>query len=43
MELTLEHARRLSEARPDGTYDVAWTALAAHVGDLAVLALALGD
>jgi hypothetical protein len=43
LRLTLEHARRLSEPRPEREHDVAWSALAAHVGDLAVLALALGD
>lgn len=43
LRLTLEHARRLSEPRAERNYDEAWSALATHVGDLAVLALALGD
>ena len=38
-----KYASRLSEPRPVRDYDVAWSALAAHVGDLAVLALALGE
>jgi hypothetical protein len=42
LRLALEHARRLSEPRPERSYDASWSALAAHVGDLAVLALALG-
>jgi hypothetical protein len=39
----LDHARRLSESRPDGAHRDSWSAQAAHVGDLSVLALALRD
>jgi hypothetical protein len=37
----LDHARRLSESRPDAAQQASWSAQAAHVGDLSVLALAL--
>jgi hypothetical protein len=37
----LDHARRLSESRPDAAQQDSWSAQAAHVGDLSVLALAL--
>ncbi len=42
LRLALEHARRLTETRPQRSHDAAWSSLAAHVGDLGVLALALG-
>ncbi len=44
LHTALEHAQRLSDSRPDGArYTAAWSAQAAHVGDLAVLALAMRD
>lgn len=44
LHTALEHAQRLSDLRPDGArYSPAWSAQAAHVGDLAVLALAMRD
>lgn len=39
----LDHAHRLSEPRPASGYTTAWSACAAHVGDLTVLALAMRD
>lgn len=40
LSAALEHARRLSEEpRPDGNYNAGWSANAAQVGDLSVLAL----
>lgn len=39
--IALDHARRLSECRPDSAHQASWSAQAAHVGDLSVLALAL--
>lgn len=39
----LDHARRLTETRPDAAATSAWSAQAAHVGDLTVLALAMRD
>lgn len=37
----LDHARRLAGERPETGDRLSWTAQATHVGDLAVLALAL--
>jgi hypothetical protein len=36
----LEHAHELAESRTQSEYTPAWSAQAAHVGDLTVLALA---
>ncbi len=38
----LEHAQQLSDSRP-AAHSPAWSYAAAHVGDLAVLALAFRD
>lgn len=44
LHIALEHAQRLSDPRPAGApYSPAWSAQAAHVGDLTVLALAMRD
>jgi hypothetical protein len=41
LRTALEHARRLTSPRPEGSpYSAAWSAQATHVGDLSVLALA---
>jgi hypothetical protein len=41
LRTALEHARRLTDPRLEGSaYTEAWSAQAAHVGDLTVLALA---
>ena len=41
LRAALEHARRLTDPRPAGAqYSAAWSAQAAQVGDLTVLALA---
>jgi hypothetical protein len=41
LRTALEHAQRLTEPRPEGAaYSEAWSAQAAHVGDMTVLALA---
>ncbi|HEX8977985.1 MAG TPA: hypothetical protein VF781_15880 [Solirubrobacteraceae bacterium] len=41
--IALDHARRLTGARPEAADQLSWTAQAAHVGDLSVLALALSN
>jgi hypothetical protein len=43
LSLALDHARVLAEAPRERTYSPGWSAHAAHVGDLSVLALALRD
>jgi hypothetical protein len=43
LRLALDHARALAEAPRDRAYTHGWSANAAHVGDLTVLALALRD
>jgi hypothetical protein len=41
LRTALEHAQRLTDPRPEGSaYSEAWSAQAAHVGDISVLALA---
>jgi hypothetical protein len=41
LRTALEHAQRLTDPRPEGsTYSESWSAQAAHVGDITVLALA---
>ena len=41
LRTALEHAQRLTDPRPEGAeYSTAWSAQAAQVGDLTVLALA---
>ena len=41
LRAALEHAQRLTDPRPEGTpYSAAWSAQAAQVGDISVLALA---
>lgn len=43
LTLALDRARALAEAPREHTYSHGWSAHAAHVGDLSVLALALRD
>jgi hypothetical protein len=44
LRVALDQARRLTEEpRPDSNESPAWSVLAAHVGDLSVLALAPRD
>jgi hypothetical protein len=43
LTLALDRARALAEAPRERTYGHGWSAHAAHVGDLSVLALALRD
>jgi hypothetical protein len=44
LRTALEHAERLTATRPDATvYTPAWSAQAAHVGDLTILMLAMRD
>ena len=41
LRTALEHAQRLTDPRPEGSaYSEAWSAQAAQVGDISVLALA---
>jgi hypothetical protein len=41
LRTALEHAQRLTDPRPEGAaYSTAWSAQAAQVGDMMVLALA---
>lgn len=41
LRAALEHAKRLTDPRPEGSrYSAAWSAQATHVGDISVLALA---
>lgn len=39
----LDHAHRLAGTRPESRDQLSWSAQAAHVGDLSVLALALSS
>jgi hypothetical protein len=43
LRAALDHAHRLSESRDAQTYTPAWSVQAHHVGDMAVLALAMRD
>lgn len=43
LRTALDHAHELSQPRPAPGYTAAWSARAAHVGDLTVLALAMRD
>jgi hypothetical protein len=43
LRAALDHAQRLSEPRDEKAFTPAWSALAHHVGDMTVLALAMRD